>query len=63
MPLLDVVTAVRSANVKLTTVTFPPIEKVIPFIYSHELHAFYLDTHQEARKYKQKMKDINKGDG
>ena len=27
--------------------------------YSHGLHAFSVDMHQEARKYKQDMKDFN----
>ena len=33
----------------------------VPFIYSHELHAFTLDMHQDARQYKQKMRDFNEG--
>ena len=28
-------------------------------IDSHELHAFYLDMHQDARQYKKKMRDVN----
>lgn len=30
------------------------------FLYSHELHAFHLDLHQDARQYMRQIKDANK---
>ena len=38
---------------------FSPCDEVVPCIYSHGLHAMYLDIHQESREYSQKVRDVN----
>ena len=55
MPLLETSWLLSGRRTHL--LLFSPIDEVV--LYSHGLHAFYHDMHQEAREYKQEMRNVN----